>query len=99
MSASGHKCTFGSAIAKVRFTPRKRTYAVQLLDVRIVPIADSCTAAKKSLLDHLVGCHKQRCGTLRPSVFAVLRLMTNSNLVDCMTGRSAGFAPLRMRPA
>ena len=26
-----------------------------------------------------------------PSVFAVVRLMTNSSLVDCMTGRSAGF--------
>ena len=25
------------------------------------------------------------------------RLMTNSNLVGCMTGRSAGFAPLRIR--
>src|SRR5262245_45149298 len=37
-------------------------------------------------------------GTLRPSVFAVLRLMTNSNLVGWMTGRSAGFSPLRMRP-
>src|SRR6516165_9465264 len=30
-------------------------------------------------------------GTVRPSVLAVLRLITNSNLVDCMTGRSAGF--------
>src|SRR5262249_19158726 len=38
-------------------------------------------------------------GMVRPSVLAVLRLMTNSNLVDCITGRSAGFSPLRMRPA
>ena len=35
----------------------------------------------------------------RPSALAVLRLMTSSNLVGCTTGRSAGFAPLRMRPA
>jgi hypothetical protein len=35
-------------------------------------------------------------GIVRPSVFAVLRLMTSSNLVDCITGRSAGFAPLRI---
>ncbi len=34
-------------------------------------------------------------GTSRPSALAVCRLMTNSNLVDCKTGRSAGFAPLR----
>ena len=37
-------------------------------------------------------------GTSRPSALAVCRLMTNSNLVDCNTGRSAGFAPLRIRP-
>jgi hypothetical protein len=37
------------------------------------------------------------CGTSRPSAFAVLRLITNSNLVGAYTGRSAGFSPLRMR--
>src|SRR6516162_5200331 len=36
-------------------------------------------------------------GTSRPSVLAVLRLITSSNLIGCSTGRSAGFAPLRMR--
>jgi hypothetical protein len=40
-----------------------------------------------------------RCkGTSRPSALAVLRLMTISNLVDCITGKSAGFSPLRIRP-
>ena len=34
-----------------------------------------------------------------PCALAVLRLMTSSTLVDCCTGRSAGFSPLRMRPA
>jgi hypothetical protein len=38
-------------------------------------------------------------GTVRPSILAVSVLMTNSKLVDCATGRSAGLAPLRMRPA
>src|SRR3989442_8121334 len=33
------------------------------------------------------------CGIVRPSAFAVLRLITSSNLVGCSTGRSAGFAP------
>ena len=37
-------------------------------------------------------------GIVRPSVLAVLRLMTSSNLVGRMTGRSAGFSPLRIRP-
>jgi hypothetical protein len=35
-------------------------------------------------------------GTSSPSVFAVLRLIMNSNLVGCRTGWSAGFWPLRM---
>src|SRR6476646_9197302 len=37
-------------------------------------------------------------GTATPSIRAVWALMTSSNLLDCTTGRSAGFAPLRMRP-
>src|ERR1035437_8708698 len=36
-------------------------------------------------------------GTVRPSALAVLRLMISSNFVGSCTGRSAGFAPLRMR--
>ena len=35
-------------------------------------------------------------GTSMPSDLAVCRLMTNSNLVDCATGKSAGLAPLRI---
>jgi hypothetical protein len=38
-------------------------------------------------------------GTVRPSMRAVWWLMTNSNLLDWITGKSAGFAPLRIRPA
>ena len=38
-------------------------------------------------------------GTVRPSTLAVWALMTSSNLVDCTTGSSAGFVPLRMWPA
>src|SRR5262245_29700995 len=37
-------------------------------------------------------------GIVRPSVLAVLRLMTNSNLLDCMTGKSVGLVPLRILP-
>src|SRR4029450_5487042 len=36
------------------------------------------------------------CGIVRPSAFAVLRLMTSSNFVGCSTGRSAGLAPFRI---
>src|SRR5262249_48379950 len=36
--------------------------------------------------------------TVTPSDLAVLRLMTNSNFVDWTIGRSAAFAPFRIRP-
>jgi|SRR5437660_4428331 len=36
------------------------------------------------------------CGIVSPRAFAVLRLMTSSNLVGCSTGRSAGFAPFKI---
>jgi hypothetical protein len=35
-------------------------------------------------------------GTSRPSAFAVLRLITNSNFVACSTGKSPGLAPLKI---
>jgi hypothetical protein len=38
-------------------------------------------------------------GTVNPSAFAAFILMTNSSLVDCWTGRSAGFAPDKILPA
>ena len=36
--------------------------------------------------------------TFRPRALAVFRLITNSNLVGCKTGSSAGFAPFRTLP-
>jgi hypothetical protein len=39
---------------------------------------------------------KSDCGIVRPSAFAVLRLITKSNFVGCCTGSSAGLAPLRI---
>src|SRR5213080_5294811 len=36
-------------------------------------------------------------GTLMPSAFAGFRSMTNSNLVGCRTGNSAGLSPLGSR--
>ena len=37
-------------------------------------------------------------GMVRPSFFAVLRLMNNSTWVDRTTGKLLGFSPLRIRP-
>ena len=41
---------------------------------------------------------RKACAMSRPRVFAVFRLITNSKRVDCTIGKSAGLAPLRMRP-
>jgi len=38
-------------------------------------------------------------GTVMPRASAVFKLTTSSKVVGCWTGRSAGFAPLRIRPA
>ena len=35
-------------------------------------------------------------GSVMPSAFAVLRLITNSNLVGCSTGRSPGLVPFKI---
>ena len=44
------------------------------------------------LFDHLVGDGEQARRKSRDRMrLAVLRLITNSNLADCMTGKSAGF--------
>jgi transposase len=62
----------------------KATYAVQ--QIALYSITSSARASRVA-------------GTSRPSVLAVLRLMNSSTFVTCWTGRSAGFSPLRMRPA
>ena len=46
--------------------------------------------------NHLVGPCQHVGRIVRPICFAVLRLMKNSNLVGCSTGKSAGFAPFRI---
>ena len=67
--------------------------------VRFMPKADICSAANKSYSITSSAATSSLSGTARPSILAVPVLMTNSNLVDCTTGKSAGLAPLRMRPA
>jgi hypothetical protein len=63
---------------------------------RFVPGADSCTVAPHSYSISSSASNWIELGTSMPSALAVCRLMANSNLVDRNTGRSAGFAPLRI---
>jgi hypothetical protein len=47
-------------------------------------------------LDHLIRLEEEQGGIMRPNALAVLRLMTNSNLVNLSTGRSVGFVPCKI---
>jgi hypothetical protein len=61
--------------------------------------ADSCTAAKKNLYSITSSARASSvAGISRPSARAVGTLMTNSNVVDWITGRSPGLAPLSILP-
>jgi hypothetical protein len=67
---------------------------------RAAGVADCCleelaALVEHALLDDLVRPQQQRLRDREAQgAFAVLRLITNSNLVGCSTGRSAGLAPL-----
>jgi hypothetical protein len=65
---------------------------------RSVPIADVSRCSKLPLYSMTSSARASSCaGKSRPSALAVLRLMTSSYFVGACTGRSAGFAPRRMR--
>src|SRR6516165_206002 len=77
-----------------RSTPRSGLAPGGLGEWRCVPFPDSCTAAY-ALHHSITSSARARSegGTVRPSAFAVLRLITSSTLVACSTGRSLGLAP------
>src|SRR5262245_53224568 len=74
--------------------PLKADMCGALAHVRFGPIADIWPpySIASSAMEITPG------GMVMPSALAVVRLMTNSNLVDCNTGRSEGLAPLRTLP-
>src|SRR5262249_36559018 len=98
-------------LADVRFTPNsdRESGHPQTVMSALPPKADMCSAsgyvrfgpeadiaATYSITSSAA--FNRPNGTVRPSVLAVFRLMTKSNLLGCKTGRSAGFSPLRIRP-
>src|SRR5262245_40540433 len=70
-----------------RDRPRRRRAAEQRQE--LAPLAHSITSSAVA---------SSEGGTVRRSIRAVEPLITSSNLLDCTTGKSAGLAPLRMRP-
>ena len=63
-----------------------------------VPIADIPRRSEKHRYSITSSARASSDGGIsRPSAFAVFRLITSSYLVGFCTGRSAGFAPLKIR--
>ena len=95
-----------------RLRPRHRPSAALLARVRFgavsgrqmrraaIPLSATSRLMHRSKLNHYSITSSARAssvgGTSRPSALAVFRLITNSNLVGCSTGMSAGFAPRRI---
>src|SRR5262249_18759731 len=79
------KCDNRDRLLRARRERPRRCYAAEQRDELASPHSITSSARASS-----VG------GTSIPSVFAVLRLITSSNLVGCSTGRSAGLAPFRI---
>jgi hypothetical protein len=92
MSALGQKQT-SENVWTMSALPPKADIAGRRLDVRFVPKADSCTATTDVYSITASARATTAGGISSPMALAVFRLMTNSNLVGCNTGRSAGFSP------
>src|SRR5262245_6982628 len=75
----------------------------RLLNDNGVPVSIDEVIERRDLVVHVrvyrmtsSACNSSDCGIVRPIAFAVLRLIASSNFVGCSTGRSEGFAPLRI---
>jgi hypothetical protein len=79
----------------VQFPSVVRKGRPQRQQVRFGSIADILSAYSITLSARPISV----LGMMRPSVLAVFRLIVKSNLVDYTTDKSAGFVPLKTRPA
>src|SRR5215472_16164145 len=97
MSALGQKRTLQS-MEPMSALPPKADIETQSRDVRFVPEADivRCDEIRRYSITSSAS-ESRLSEILTPRALAVLRLIIVSNLVGCSTGRSAGFAPLRIR--
>ena len=106
MSALGHKRTCALQQVMSAFTPdsdRESGFPRKVMSA-LTPKADMCGALvhvrygpKADIEPYSITSSARASsdgGKVRPSDFAVLRLMTSSNLIGCSTGISAGGVPL-----
>src|SRR5262245_25823181 len=105
MSALGQKQTFAVQEAMSAFTPNsdRESRHPQNVMSALPPKAEMCGAlahvcfGPKADMDAYSITSSARAsnvgGMVRPMALAALRLITNSNLVGCSTGRSSGLVP------
>ena len=93
-------CTRNATILRVSAMARYTAYGTDRVIV-IQPVSEYSLGLHFSQLRRQPRGHatasartSSDCGTVMPSAFAVLRLITSSNFVACSTGRSPGFGPL-----
>ena len=77
-------------ICDARFTPRKRTFGRRLVQAGFIDIGRTYSITSSAATSSV-------WGTVMPSAFAALRLITSSNCVARCTGKSLGLSPCRMR--
>src|SRR6267378_30980 len=91
-------------LVRIEIPPGRTSFCCNAGDeVRLARLAQLCGGDKRAKTGHgpyysiVSSARASIAGAIsRPSVLAVLRLMTNSNRVGCSIGRSAGLAPLRI---
>src|SRR6516165_10212314 len=96
MSALGQKQT-SRHLQPMSALPPKADIGQCDCDVRIVPKADILRRSEECRYSITSSAATSKvAGTVKPIAFADFRLTTSSNLLGRSTGRSAGFAPLRI---
>jgi len=92
----------GWSVRRVGFAPTEKRRLITAhanagrSALRCIADLDRCLLAKTRHSTTLSARRRIESGNLIPSAFAALMFITNSNLVGCSIGRSAGFAPLRI---
>ena len=80
--------------------PPKADIRVRRSDVCFVAEADILHCSKERRHSITSSARASSCGrTVIPNSFAVLRLMTSSSFVGCMTGKIGGLGPIEDLPS
>src|SRR5262249_47677877 len=98
LARDGSQAGAASSRSHVRFTPKSGQTA-ELSPCPLCAKSDLTRCSKNhvhSITSSAMASNEG--GMLTPRDLAVLRLMNSSTFVDCWTGKSAGFSPLRIRP-